>query len=216
MNIRKAFLYLLIASVAVSAVIGIAVMIIGDFGEFETRILLTTLTITVTSILGLACGACLEAGRLRLIPLAGIGLALISAGFWMVMIWADHVDNDIFARFVISVTLLAAACSHISLLSLARLDPRFRWSRWVVHLAVWSLSALILACVWFKIDPSQYAIARAMGVLSIVIGALTVVTPVFHKLSRPDSIDAIDAEIAKLRERIAELEAKRPEQPGNS
>ena len=34
------------------AVIGIAVIIIGDFGEFEIRVLLTMLTITVTSILG--------------------------------------------------------------------------------------------------------------------------------------------------------------------
>jgi len=57
MNIRKVFLYLLIASVAVSALIGIAVIIMGDFGEFEIRVLLTMLTITVTSILGLACGA---------------------------------------------------------------------------------------------------------------------------------------------------------------
>ena len=48
-----------------------------------------------------------------------------------------------------------------------------------------------------------------MGVLSIVIGALTVVTPVFHKLSSGDSVSEIDAEIAQLRERIGQLEVKR-------
>lgn len=165
MNIRKLFLYLLIASVAVSAVIGIVVIIVGDFGDFETRVLLTTLTITVTNILGLACGACLEARRLRTIPLLGIGLAIISAASWMVMIWTDRVDGDMFAKFVITATLLAVACSHISLLSLARLDPRFMWSRWAVHVTIWSLTALILWCVWLKVDPSQAFIARTLGVL---------------------------------------------------
>jgi hypothetical protein len=209
MNIRKLFLYLLIASIALSALIGIVVILLGNFGEFETRVLLTTLTITVISILGLACGACYEAGRARIIPLSGIGLALISAACWMVMIWADRTDNDYFVRLVMSVTLLSFACSHISLLMLARLDPRFIWSRWAAHGAVWSLSALILACIWFKVDPSEPVITRTMGVLSIIIGALTVVTPVFHKLSSGDSLIEIDLEIAQLRERIGQLEAKR-------
>jgi hypothetical protein len=209
MNIRKLFLYLLIASVAISAVIGIVVIVLGDFGEFETRVLLTTITITVTSILGLACGACFEAGRLRSIPLVGIGFAVISAALWMVMIWAEHTDNDLFGRSVITATLLAVACSHISLLSLARLDPRFLWSKWAVHIVVWSLTALILWSVWFKVDPSEPLIARTMGVLAVIIGSLTVVTPIFHRLSAADSADEIEAEIARLRERIGQLEAKK-------
>ena len=56
-NSKRAFLYLLVASVALSAIIGIAVLIFGNFGDFEIKVLLTTLTVTVTSILGLACGA---------------------------------------------------------------------------------------------------------------------------------------------------------------
>jgi hypothetical protein len=209
MNTKKAFLYLLIGSVAVSASIGIFVVLFGDFGEIEIRILLTTLTITVTSILGLACGASIEAGRPRFIPLTGILLALSSAALWMVMIWAERMESDIFARIVMTATLLAIACSHISLLSLARLDSRFIWSRWAAHLAVWSLSALVLWTIWLKVDPTETAVARTMGVLSIVIGALTVVTPVFHRLSRTQTAADLDAEIADLRDRIAELEARR-------
>jgi hypothetical protein len=209
MNLKKAFLYLLIASVAVSAAFGIGVIILGNFGELETRILLTTLTVTVTSILGLACGASIEAGRRRAIPMAGIAFALASAAMWLVMIWSEWIGSDNFARFVMTATLLAAACSHISLLSLARLDRRFVWSRWAAHIAVWSLSGLILWCIWLKVDPSDALISRTMGVLAIVIGALTVITPVFHRLSASDSADEIDAEIERLKLRIAELEAKR-------
>ena len=51
-----------------------------------------------------------------------------------------------------------------------------------------------------------------MGVLSIVIAALTIVTPVFHKLSQKETgLAEIDSEIEKLRTRIAELEQKRAE-----
>ena len=48
-----------------------------------------------------------------------------------------------------------------------------------------------------------------MGVLSIVIGALTIVTPVFHKLSVKETGEDIDAEIENLKARIAKLESKR-------
>lgn len=211
MNLKKLFLYASIASVAVSALIGIGVMIFGSFGEFETKVLLTTMTVTITSILGLACGACLEAQKGRVIPMAGIVFAIISSALWMVMIWSKfEPKNDIVPRAVMSATLLAAACSLISLLSLATLDTRFLWSRWLAHASVWSLTAIILWIIWAEIDPSDSWIARTMGVLSIIIAAVTVVTPVFHYLSSSErSVEAIDAEIAALRSKIAELEAKK-------
>jgi hypothetical protein len=55
LNLKKFFLYLLATSAAFSAIVGIFVILFGNFGEFETEILLTTLA--VTSILDLACGA---------------------------------------------------------------------------------------------------------------------------------------------------------------
>lgn len=211
MNIKKLFLYASIVSVAVSALIGIGVMIFGSFGEFETKVLLTTMTVTVTSILGLACGACLEARKGRIIPTAGIAFAIISAVLWMVMIWSKfEPKNDIFPKAVMSSTLLAAACALISLLSLATLDRRFMWSRWLAHASVWSLTAIILVIIWAEIDPSDSWIARTMGVLSIIIAAVTVVTPVFHYLSSSEKdAAAIDAEIAKLKARIEELEEQK-------
>lgn len=50
--------------------------------------------------------------------------------------------------------------------------------------------------------------SRIIGVLSIVIAALTVVTSVFHKLSRAENeneIDAVEAEIERLKARLDEL-----------
>lgn len=211
MNLKRLFLYSLIGSVAVSAMIGIAVMIFGNFGEFETKVLLTTMTMTITSILGLACGACFEAGKGRAIPAAGIVSAVVSAILWMIMIWSRFdPDNDFFVHCVLTATLLAISCSLISLLLLARLDARFDWSRYLAHTSVWSLTAILILIIWAEIDPSDSWIARTLGVLSIIVAAVSVVTPVFHFLSSSQrSVEDIDSEIAKLRARIEMLETER-------
>ncbi|MBK9155004.1 MAG: hypothetical protein IPM25_12440 [Chloracidobacterium sp.] len=217
LNVRRLSLYVLIVSVAVSALIGVGIMLFGDFGEFETKILLTTLTITVTSVLGLACGACLEAGKGRILPIAGIVFAIAAAVLWIVLLWSPFQrDAHYFPHFVMSATLLAFSCSHISLLSLATLDRRFAWSRIAVHIFVWTLTGLTLYIIWWHVDPSDTMLARIMGVLSILIGALTVVTPVFHRLSSSeDDAAKIDAEIEKLSKRLAELEAKKAAHAGD-
>lgn len=210
MNLRRIFLYLLIASVALSAVIGIVVILIGNFGEFETKVLLTTLTVTVTSILGLACGAYLESGRGRLLPVAGIILALLSAVMWMIVVWYGTIHNDWFVKSLMSATLIAASCSHISLLSLARLDKRYLWSRYLVHAAVWSLTAFLLYFIWTNGAIDEDVMGRVTGVLGILIASLTVVTPIFHKLSSGvPTAEEIDSEIVSLRARIEELEAQK-------
>lgn len=211
LNFRRLFLYILIGSVAVSALIGIIVLLFGDFGEFETKILTTTLTITITSVLGLACGAYLETGKARALPVAGIAFSVLSAVLWIIMIWSKFdPERETFGRTVMTATILAFACSHLSLLSLARLDRRFAWSKIAAHVFVWSLAGLTIFIIWADIDPSDTMLARIMGVLSIAIAALTVVTPVFHRLSASDDVvEKIDAEIGNLKERIAVLEEKR-------
>ncbi|HEY8560285.1 MAG TPA: hypothetical protein VIL74_07900 [Pyrinomonadaceae bacterium] len=210
---QRFFLYLLIASVAASALIGAAVFAFGTFaGDFEIKILLTTLTVTVTSILGLACGAYLETGRGKILPLAGIALALVSCVLWIFLVWNGTVYEKFFAKLLLSLTLLAAACSHVCLLSLATLDRRFRWANYALQAAVSTLTAILLVLIWGDFENATDFVSRIIGVLSIVIAALTITIPIFHWLSRDaPGTEEIDAEIARLRARLAELEKLRGE-----
>ncbi|MGD9630891.1 MAG: hypothetical protein AB7V18_16760 [Pyrinomonadaceae bacterium] len=212
MDLKRLFLVTLVLSVVVSAAIGIVVILIGNFGEFETKVLLTTLTITVTSILGLACGAYLETGRGRMLPSAGIVLAIVSAVMWIILIWQMRIENDTYIKSLMSATLFAASCSHISLLSLARLERKFIWSRYVAHIAIWALTAFLLYFIWTNGNIDEDLMGRVIGVLGIIIAALTVITPVFHKLSSSEpTIQEMDKEIAALRLKIVELETRRAE-----
>jgi len=210
MHPKRIFLYLLIGSVAISAVVAIGVLLFGDFGQFEVRVMMTTLTVTVTSILGLACGAYLESGRGRLMPIAGIALSVAAAVMTFLIIWNFYDRSETFIKATGSVTLLALCCSHLSLLSLARLDKRFAWSQMLAFATVWLLAAILLYLMWFEPSGESDLIFRVIGVLSILIAAVTVMTPVFHKLSaKEDGVAAIDSEIEELRRRIDELEKKK-------
>jgi hypothetical protein len=74
--------------------------------------------------------------------------------------------------------------------------------------------------IFFEID--ETGMFQLLGVAAIVDAAMTILVPIFHRLSRSDlapmsdgiatvETEDIDAEIAKLKERIAELERKHAE-----
>lgn len=212
MNLRKIFLYTLIISVAVSAVLGIGVILLGSFGELEGRVLITTFTITLTSILGLACGAYYESKKARGLPIVGIAFSLIAAILGIYLIWAPDPRIDAIWKSAATAGLLATSFALLCLVSLATLDKRFAWSRQLIYAAVTLLSAILLFILWFEPESSGEFVFRLIAVLSIVIAALTVMTPVFHRLSQKETgVAEIDAEIEKLRTRLLELEQKRSE-----
>jgi uncharacterized membrane protein YoaK (UPF0700 family) len=126
------------------------------------------------------------------------------------LIWAGDRGVDAVWKSAATASLLATSFALVCLVSLATLDKRFLWSRYLIYVAVTLLSAILLYILWFEPESSSDLVARIIAVLSIVIAALTVMTPVFHKLSQKETgVAEIDAEIEKLRARIAELEQKR-------
>ncbi|NNE65403.1 MAG: DUF5320 domain-containing protein [Pyrinomonadaceae bacterium] len=209
MNTKRVFLYLLIASVAVSALLGIGVILLGQFGETESRILGTSLTITVMSLLGLACGANFESGRLKLVPIAGIGLAVISALIWIVIIWSNADGSEYVLKTVFTSTLLATAFSYSSLINFADLEKKFVWAQYAAYLAAAFLVGVLLYVIWINNEPNEEVMARIIGSNSVLLAALTVIVPIFHKLSGPpDEKAALENEIESTRERLNELEER--------
>lgn len=209
-NLRRLFLISLIASVVTSAVIGIGVLLLGNFGLIEVRILMTTLVITIVSVLGLACGAYVEIRGGKQLPYAGIALSVVAGLMSFFIIWDILDDDEIFIKSFLTVTLLATACSHLSLLALARLDRRFSWTRIAAVVCVVLLCSILLYILWLEPTGESDLIYRVLGVLGILLASITVVTPVLHKLSSDKTdIEKIDAEIEELKNRIEQLEERR-------
>lgn len=210
---KKIFLTVLIVSVAVSAVVGIVVILVGNFGEFESRVLLTTFSITCASILGLACGPAYESGRGRAVSLTGIVLAVLAGISWIILIWTDADLGEFVIKSIMTVTVLAVTFAHVSLVLMARLEKKFLWALYTLYLSVAALAGLVLSLIWFTEAFESDLTFRMLGVLSILVAALTILLPVLHKLSDTKTDPAkIDAEIERLRARIAALEARKTEQ----
>ena len=189
MNPKRVALWFLIISVALSAVVGIIAIVAGTFGRTEAQILLTTLTISGASILALACGALWETGRAKTLPLTGIVLAVSDAGLFIVGIWFES-QSERYWQFSASAGLIAVATAHACLLSLARLAPRFVWSKIAAIVTAYSLALLFIYLIYYT--PKGDTIIRVIGVMSIILAALTILIPVFHRLSRGD-LDAASA-----------------------
>jgi hypothetical protein len=59
-SLKRLFLQSLIVSIGLCALLGILAIVMGSFGKFEVKVLLTTLTISGASLCGLCCGAAIE------------------------------------------------------------------------------------------------------------------------------------------------------------
>lgn len=217
LNLKKSFLYTLIGSIGFSALIGIWAILSGEFGEFQAKVLGTTLTVVGTSLLGLACGAFWESSRsnegtLKVIPIAGIILAFVAAITVLSMIWMQI--DSIWKTAAVS-GIFAFSLAQLSLLSLANLSKKFQWIMVAAYLVILSLASINSILIIIEPSSENNFVMRLIGVLAVVDAALTVMIPIFHRLSRGDfaatrtKIEEIDAEIESLRDKLSHLEQQR-------
>jgi hypothetical protein len=192
MSPKKIALWFLIASVGASAVLGIVIVLAGSFSELQIRVILTTLTISAASICALACGALWESRRKLLLPLPGMILASLTAILIIIGLWA-RVNSEEFWKFTASVGLLAVATAHVCLLALAKLAPRYKWTRVCAFAAIYTLAGLFIYVIYFT--PKGDTGVRIIGATSIIVAALTILTPLFHRLSRGD-LDLVGGPVA--------------------
>jgi hypothetical protein len=183
MSPKRIALWLLIGSVAISAVLGITIVLAGTFSDLQIRIILTALTISAASICALASGALWEKKRKGFLSLPGAILALLAAILIIIGIWTET-GNSQFWKFTISVSLLAVATAHSCLLALARLTRRFGWTRVAAYVAVYVLASLFIYIVYAT--PKGDTFVRIIGATAIIVAALTILIPIFHRLSRGD------------------------------
>jgi hypothetical protein len=216
-QLTKIFLRLFIASVVAGALIGIAAIgIPNDHWEYQLKILLTTGIIAAASICGLACGGCLTRGH-RVLPTAGLVLTGLSATLLLFGLWAEP-HSEWYWKTSVSLVFFAIACSHLSLLFMANLAGSYRWAYLVAYQLILGLAALLTGGVVFELFERNQGYWRLTGVVSILVAAITLLVPVFHRFSREevaaakadaDPLFAVESEIAALKKRLIELQNKR-------
>ena len=208
-NLKRPLLYLLVASVLFGAVLGIIIVLRNKWDWFEVRVILTTVTVAIASLCGLACDLSRTPRGRNLYPIGGLGLTFVAAGMILIGMWAD-LESKWFWKSTASVSIFAVATVHICLLSVAKLAGNFKWVFLIACQVIFGLALLLCVVVMWEVGNDR--MYRFLAVISIVDAALTLVIPLLHRIGKTDAnrsammmpvdernVVALDQEIALLK-----------------
>lgn len=221
-SLRQLFLWMHIVAVACSAFVGIGQILANNYNEF--RLLFTALTISLASVCALGCGAALEGKRATIFPVAGLVLTLLGTLMQLYSIWRQQpLQRPLeFYQWMNVICIMAVACSHISLLSIARLSKRYRWAIFLAVFSILTVASFVSLSIMSPLDTNFGSdFFRIIAVAAIFDAAMSVLIPIFHLLSYREMkdldsgdesrLEAIDAQIAQLEGRLADLRQLRME-----
>lgn len=181
---RRLVLIGVAVSLCATALLAIGILLFGNFGETEGRILGTTLMLAGYGLLALPAGFLLDQSRHR--PLAGGVIALAATGLALalVSVWSGG-GSATLGKAVGTVTFLAVAACQTSALAARRREADS--SSVGVLFALSCALALLLAvmataAVWA--DPQSQVYFRILGALAVLDVLLVALQPVLA-LARP-------------------------------
>lgn len=149
-GVRRIAIWTVIVSLVLTALIGIYTIVVGEFGETQSKVMLTTLAVAAFSILAL-CHLAVFGRDVKVFGWIGIGTSGIALGLAATLIWWNYADYTyqpsglymtLMKSFAIT-SLVAVSLAHANLMLLLQNSP-LRWLR----------SALSVALVFIAIVPT--------------------------------------------------------------
>lgn len=180
MGIKKNALKVSIGFLILTAIFSIWIVLVGEFGDFEIRVLLTTVSISIASMCAMACGAHIEKTHIKLAGGIGIVSAILSLLLTLLLVWAEMRGSG-FWRLSLSSILVTFSIAHVLLLNLPPLIEKRFWLRYLAGISVVIMSLLILTLIWDE-EMISAVYFRLMSVMAIIIALISLLIPIFSKL----------------------------------
>ncbi|MEE8131029.1 MAG: zinc ribbon domain-containing protein [Vicinamibacterales bacterium] len=189
MQLRKTFLWSMIASLGLAALLGIAALLLPSYG-LEEEIITSASVFGGFSIAALMCAVVLERRRAVVSMWTGLGFATAALFAWLSLVWFDRYMSYSMDRIVVQAagtfTVGGVLAAQSGLLILPRFDNRYAGAVRRLTIVVSMLFAVYVWIMiwWFDELASvfgSYTLARAMGVQAILAACGTVVTPILWK-----------------------------------
>lgn len=179
---KRLLLFGALASLSVTAALAILILLFGDFGNTEARILGTTVAISVASLLALPGAILLERRTSVLIGWACVSLAVASFAWAQVVIWGWG-DSDAAGKLLGTLTAWAVASTQTTALQTRRRDDDPRAVEAVAGGAT-ALALLLAVLVSFAIwtEPDSSAFFRILAALAVLDVFLVVLQPILRRL----------------------------------
>jgi hypothetical protein len=164
------FLLSTLVSLVVSALIGIVIFLMGEFGDTQVKLLLTTLAIGGFSLTGLANA--LRGGSLwfwALRPIGG-GVSMIALLLVALQIWGLLADERATWQAIGTAATLAVTLAHLSLLGIfqPRTNLVFLWWAGAIAASI-GLAAMVIVAL-YQVENALFReyYLRLLGVMAIL------------------------------------------------
>lgn len=201
MKLHQQFLWTMIASLAIAAMLGIWAVLSPNFGPLQGKVLITSLLIGTYALPAFGCAIILHRGLLRPAMWTGIIAAGIALGVWLLLIWVDPSFGNTFwsrmVKFAITATIVSVWATHLGLMLLGRLvHPGARFVRAATLVVTALLGVTSIFAMWAEFEAE--VIIRGIAVLAILGSCGTLITPVLlviELLKARNSRESIPARI---------------------
>ena len=190
MHLRQTFLWSMIASLGLAALLGIAALLLPRYGPDE-EILGSTALFAAFSLVALMCATVLERRHAIVYMWVGLGFAVAALLVWLSLIWFDALiswsTEQVMVRTAGTFTVLGLLAAQCGLLSLPRFEERrvdiVRWT--TISVSVLMAGYIVILIWWFdQLDRviDDDILVKGLGVLAILSACGTVVTPILWKM----------------------------------
>ncbi|MFB3107380.1 MAG: SIS domain-containing protein, partial [Pseudomonadales bacterium] len=177
MRLRKAFLWTMIVSLCLAALLGIVALLLPNFVRNEEQVLFSTVLFGLYSLLALCCAIVMDKGRLVRLMWVGIAGAAAGLGLWLVVIWFDPLmdgrTEENVVRAAGTFTTPAVLFAQCGLLLLPRLVGTWAalMRRGTIIVSAMLAAAIVLVIWWggwieYYIDDDL--MVRCLGVMGIL------------------------------------------------
>ena len=180
MRLRKAFLWSMIVSLSLTAVLGIAALLLPGFRRWSEEILVSSLLVGGFSLACLICAIVLS--KRRLVPAMWVGIvaALCALAVWLVLTWWSAIIGPgqwrqwgslhrSLEKMGVQFTTVMGWALFIGLLVLPRVYGRGpRGARALAFVLATMLALFTTTVVWFDFD--GWWVFRLFGTFAILFG----------------------------------------------
>lgn len=208
MRLRKTFLWSMIVSLCLAALLGIVALMFPNWVRKDDEILFSTLLFGLYSLLALCCAIVTEKGRLVGWMWIGIAAAAVALPIWLFMVWFEsNLDWEVLeqlAKTAGSFTTISVVIAQCGLLILPRLDgPLAGFVRKATILVSITLACTLIFMYWWFEWIDNYIdddiLVRGMGVMGILTACGTVVTPIIWKVQAVHRVESVVSIPSRLR-----------------
>jgi hypothetical protein len=183
MRRRRILLSAVAGLLCVAALLAIAILLVGRFGDTERRVVGTTLLLAGYGVVSLPGVVLLDKGRARLLAEGAVVLAAAAAALALVSVWGFS-DVEAVGKSVGTATILGVAAAQAAALTARRVkrDPPLVRKLFAASCVTATVAAgAAVAAVWAQ--PSGTLYARLIGALVVLDLLLVALQPVTAALA---------------------------------